>query len=64
MLPGKPSSVAKSLAPAEPARRLSRTLRGAFDALVTGSRTVPMGDNGALLRELCRRSGTARVTDR
>jgi hypothetical protein len=28
----------------------------AFAALVTGSRTIPLGDNGSLLRELALRS--------
>jgi hypothetical protein len=41
---------------------IDRTLHAVaagFAALVAGSRTIPLGDNGALLRELA-----ARLTDR
>ena len=36
--------------------RLLRMLRIGFDALTTGARAVPMGDNGALFRDLAMRS--------
>jgi len=35
--------------------RLAQGLRTAWAALATGSRTIPFGDNGALLRELAER---------
>ena len=34
----------------------------AFAALVTGSRSIPLGDNGSLLRELARRSAAPSKT--
>ena len=39
------------------ARRAVDVLSLAFAALVAGSRTIPLGDNGALLRELAARTG-------
>jgi hypothetical protein len=35
---------------------IRHSLSLAFAALVTGSRTIPLGDNGSLLRELALRS--------
>ena len=54
-----PNTAAKSLGAMVRMKRWSKALLRAFDALVTGSRTIPMGDNGALLRELGKRSGRA-----
>ena len=45
-----------------PTGRKSRALQAlsiAFAAFVTGSRTIPLGDNGALLRDLAARAGRA-----
>ena len=39
------------------APRVFDTLSLAFAALVAGSRSIPMGDNGVLLRELAARAG-------
>lgn len=50
---------AKSTASTKSADRLSmirQSLSLAFAALVAGSRTIPLGDNGNLLRELASRS--------
>jgi hypothetical protein len=44
--------------------RIARFLEAAFDALVTGSRTIPMGDNGAVLRDLAARRGEPRAGGR
>ena len=38
--------------------QIRQSLSLAFAALVTGSRTIPLGDNGALLRELALRVAT------
>ena len=70
MLLDKPSSNVEFLGGAGRVRGLPETIRSGLDALFTGARTVPMGDNGALLRELGRRSARAwptalaRATDR
>ncbi len=53
-------SPAKFTAAAGRLNRFLRTLAAAFDALVTGSRTIPLGDNGMLIRELGERSGQFR----
>jgi hypothetical protein len=52
-------ATAKFIARTDRMTRLLRTLAAAFDALVTGSRTIPLGDNGMLIRELGERSGRA-----
>jgi hypothetical protein len=57
MLSNKLFSAANSAAAGERLARFFRMLCVAFDALVTGSRIIPMGDNGRLLRELGERSG-------
>ncbi len=38
------------------ARRAIRTLSVAFAALTAGSRTIPLGDNGELFKDLARRT--------
>jgi hypothetical protein len=43
------------------APRALDTLSLAFAAFLTGARWVPMGDNGALLRELAARAGRGRL---
>ncbi len=42
--------------------RAVNSLALAFAALVTGSRTIPMGDNGALLRDLAARVARTSAT--
>ena len=37
--------------------RALHALRSAFAAMVAGSRAIPLGDNGALFRELAARIG-------
>ena len=51
MLFGKTVGSVRSMARTRRARRAFDTLSLAFAALVAGSRSIPMGDNGALLRE-------------
>ena len=44
-------------------RRLDRAVRGlaiAFAALVAGSRSIPLGDNGSLIKDLAARAGPRR----
>ena len=57
MLLGKLLAAAKSIALAESITRVFQMLSVAFDALVTGSRSIPMGDNVRLFRELRERTG-------
>jgi hypothetical protein len=40
-----------------------RTVSIGINALLTGSRAIPLGDNGVLLRELAARSGGPRRPD-
>jgi hypothetical protein len=54
---GKTVGAVKSLARTRWAPRALDTLSLAFAAFVAGSRSIPMGDNGALLRELAARAG-------
>jgi hypothetical protein len=42
--------------PSEHLGGVRHSLSLAFAALVAGSRSIPLGDNGSLLRELARRS--------
>jgi hypothetical protein len=57
MLFGKTVGTVRSVARTRRARRTFDTLSLAFAAMVAGSRSIPMGDNGALLRELAARAG-------
>jgi hypothetical protein len=44
-------------------RRIDRAARGlaiAFAALVAGSRSIPLGDNGSLIKDLAARAGHRR----
>jgi len=56
MLLSKYVVAVKSMPRTRWAPRAFDTLSLAFAAFVTGSRSVPMGDNGALLRELAARA--------
>jgi hypothetical protein len=56
MLIGKYVGAVKSMAHTRWAPRAVDALSLAFAALVAGSRSVPLGDNGALLRELAARA--------
>jgi len=60
MLFGKHVGAVNSTARTGWAPRAVDTLSVAFAALVAGSRSIPMGDNGALLRELAARAGRSR----
>jgi hypothetical protein len=53
---GKYVEGVKSMTRTQWAPRAFDTLSLAFAAFVAGSRSVPMGDNGALLRELAARA--------
>ncbi len=57
MLFGKTVGAVRSMGGTRRAHRTFDTLSLAFAALVAGSRSIPMGDNGALLRELAARAG-------
>ena len=57
MLFGKTVGAVRSMARTRRAHRAFDTLSLAFAALVAGSRSIPMGDNGALLHELAARAG-------
>jgi len=50
-----PSDGAASAVHATAAARAAGVLRAAWAALAAGSRTIPFGDNGALLRDLASR---------
>jgi len=57
MFLGKTVGAIGSTARTRRARRAFDVLSLAFAALVAGSRSIPLGDNGALLRELAARAG-------
>jgi hypothetical protein len=57
MLFGKYVGTVKSMARTQWAPRAFDTLSLAFAAFVAGSRSIPMGDNGYLIRELAARAG-------
>jgi hypothetical protein len=48
----QPSVARRSKPMAERARAVVRAVKFAFAALLTGSRAVPLGDNGQLIKEL------------
>jgi hypothetical protein len=56
---GKYVVAVKSTKRARWALRALDTLSIGFAALVAGSRSIPLGDNGALLKELAARAGLA-----
>jgi hypothetical protein len=51
-------------APAGRGRRVLWELSVAFAALTTGSRAIPLGDNGKLIREFAARVGRSGFKDR